>query len=127
MLTKNLQIGDYVYDKHNDELRVIRIGCISNSIVELNYEPIPIASEFLINNGFVLKHNPKDNIIPHRYIVETKDYQITLFRHLDSTFMTVINKNTQDNCNINVKYVHEFQHALNICNLTDKFILTLDN
>lgn len=128
MLTKNLQIGDYVYRNHDDKQSIITIERLSDSHTILDdCEPIPITSEFLLNNGFVLKHNPKDNLIAHIYIVETKDYQITLFKYLDSTVMTVINKNTKDNCNIDVKYVHEFQHALNICNLTDKFILTLDN
>lgn len=130
MDVRELQISDWVYDVNHNHLRVIGIGCpfegedFSNvylgvlnedgtyrnnecNIESRLIEPIPLTAEILEKNGF------------------WKGCYVGYFQHNSLNNLGIdIGKNVGlgyflDNPILEVQYVHELQHALRLCGLTE--------
>ena len=126
MKCSELQIGDYI--KYQGQIYIIeeisakgwvhlihpktkaRLNMASDYIIDL-LEPIPLTPKILERNGFKL--NPQGAYSNGRHT------SIGVVR--DDRYFANINTETDDpsflyQCG---KYVHEFQHALRICGLSD--------
>jgi hypothetical protein len=106
MEAKDLMIGDFVLDG-NIYAQVTSITCDGNietthnkhSYIEL-IEPIPLTPEILKKNGW--EERPKGYV---------------LYKKLCKNTFVV---NTAD---IQIKYVHELQHALRLCEIDKEIVL----
>ena len=124
MEAKDLMIGDFVLDG-NIYVQVTSITCDGNietthnkhSYIEL-IEPIPLTPEILEKNGFILKEKEYEvlygiNIAPY---YTRADVPFEVFCD-GEPFAIWFSKP------INIKYVHEMQHALRFCRIEKEIIL----
>lgn len=121
---KTLMIGDWVYNTHNRQNEQVQE--IGSGLVMLNYndlyeydeiEPIPLTTEILEKNGFVLKEKEKGmygvNIAPH-YISDGVPFEV----FCDGEPFAIWFKEP-----VNIKFVHQLQHALKLCSISKEIEL----
>lgn len=121
-------IGDWVYDKHyNGDIEPIKIYNIYGNEVNCKTErnrfdvdeivsgtymsdlqPIPLTDEILEQNGFERVNGEyQDVFYVYDGIELLIDNEYTLFGQ----------------CKMPIKYVHELQHALRLCNITKEIVI----
>lgn len=122
MKANELMIGDWVYYEHSSpkawEPRKWQIVAFEKGFIELadpdtSCKPIPLTGEILEKNGFSHFHEQhgsveiwkisQESFHMKRYLFKNKDENIIYFH--DRTFPII--------------YVHELQHALRLCRLTE--------
>lgn len=127
MDTKELQIGDWVLYTEFGKNEFHRIEIVEPTRVWLNgcktyvpdeyIEPIPLTSDILEKNGFVCKDKEKGmygvTIAPY-YM--RKDVPFEIFCDGEPFAIWF-----QDQ--VNIKYVHEIQHALRLCRVKKDIVL----
>lgn len=122
METKDLMIGDLVLYTEFGKNEFHRIEIVEPTSVWLNgcntyvpdefIEPIPLTSEILEKNGFVCKDKEKGmygvTIAPY-YMRQDVPFEIFCDGEPFAIWF-------QDP--VNIKYIHEIQHALRLCGIT---------
>lgn len=104
--SKDLMIGDWIsFRGHLFRVNFPMLERI-NSGVEV--DPIPLTPEILEKNGFVFDHDVFDGIYPMINII-----------YCDYKLLVDDGKYIDGGENKNILYVHELQHALRLCGLTD--------
>lgn len=117
MKANELMVGDYVIRKNilKEILIVIAIDSIRNVVyLDLdglgitekieNIEPIPLTAEILEKNGF-------QQISTNKYVSGT----VTIAIFVEEFLITI--KSLGARVMITIKYIHELQHALQLCNI----------
>ena len=118
MKANDLMVGYWVYNTHNRKNE--QVAAIGSGLVMLDYndlyeydeiEPIPLTSEILEKNGFVLIEKEKGvcgvNIVPY-YTRDDVPFEV----FCDGKPFAVWFKDS-----VNIEYVHELQHALRLCGI----------
>lgn len=135
--TKEIMIGDLVYNSNHEVCKVYSISNIFESKIYLDnlqkddgcfevaceVEPIPITPEILKKNGFELK--PDGWIWCQESSIEDKNYIFIQFRKgcdevrlVELNFVNkVLAKHEQ------MHYVHELQHSLRFCRIKKEIIV----
>jgi len=115
----NIEGGDTEYDPVVNEYQPMRIESICafgevdselgviNDIAQL--QPIPLTAEILEKNGFVKDKTQYDEDF---YEFWSEDSDRCIFLYVYKEYFLLF-----DNSNIEIKYVHELQHALRLCNI----------
>lgn len=118
-----IMVGDWVYITEHPmrkEAKQVKPEHFLRSLVV--FEPIPLTTEILEKNGFELDDsNDKeyfgvDNRVMLRDNPEYMNTYNTWDVHIDSIDYSTIG-------NIELSYVHEFQHFLKLCKINKKIIL----
>lgn len=123
MNTEELMIGDWVKISHLNKIgKVYRIdrangkgngfaAVIDGDYYEGNLEPIPLTSEILEKNGFEYKGKELGlygvTIAPH-YVRDDVPFEV----FCDGEPFAIWFKEP-----INIKYIHQLQHALRLCEI----------
>lgn len=81
----------------------------SELLPEMAFEPIPLTAEILEKNGFVKDKTQYDEDF-YEFWSEDLVYCIYLYLYGVHFFLF-------DNINMQIKYVHQLQHALRLCNI----------
>lgn len=81
----------------------------SEPLPEMAFEPIPLTAEILGKNGFV-KDKTQDGEDFYAFWSEDSEYCIYLYLYGVYFFLF-------DNINMQIKYVHQLQHALRLCSI----------
>ena len=115
-------IDDWVYNAHNRKNeKVAEIGC---GLVMLDYndlyeydeiEPIPLTSEILEKNGFELS-------VDFGNVYSLKESQ-RFWAVYVSEGVYALGCQSIDSSFANIRYVHQLQHALRICEIEKEIIL----
>ena len=111
-------IGDWVYNTHNRhpeqvcEIREHMVMLAYNDLYDYDeIEPIPLTTEILEQNGFVLKEEEMGmygvTIAPH-YIHEDLPFEV----YCDGEPFAIWFQDP-----VNIKYVHQLQHAMKFCGI----------
>jgi len=113
MEAKDLMIGDWVwYD--NKQVQILQL---SKDGKYRNITPIPLTQEILEKNGFTLKEGEQGmygvTIAPY-YTRDDVPFEV----FCDGEPFAIWFKDP-----VNIKYVHEIQHALRLCGITREMIL----
>ena len=117
MTQHELMIGDWVLDGNN-VAQITSITC--DGIIETTFNeisnievihPIPLTPEILKKNGFKYRHS----------LAEWVHYNP--FPLIDFTLLTDEEGFHLDLPNAKIKYVHELQHALRLCNIDKEIVL----
>ena len=129
MTNEELSIGDWVYrpDCYDqvEEIRhngVIGYDSLRGLITFSELEPIPITPEILKENGFIEITGRVKRLVwawkKHGTLIEVNEAT-------PKWYQIVINKETSDfgDERIFVKYVHELQHVLRLCQIEKEIIL----
>lgn len=131
MKTSELQLGDWVsclgdpvrvtavrtvYDDRTNPIGIMSPLKIEYFFKEENVKPVPLTTDILINNGFtqdtigsglILHIDNSENLyvlVNYRYNGECRNVEIS---------------NNMYNISCPIKYVHELQHALRLCGLSE--------
>lgn len=131
MEAKQLQIGDIVsclgdpvrvtavrtvYDDRTNPIGIMSPLKIEYFFKEENVKPVPLTTDILTNNGFtqdtigsglILHIDNSENLyvlVNYRYNGECRNVEIS---------------NNMYNISCPIKYVHELQHALRLCGLSE--------
>ena len=134
---KSIMIGDWVYNAHNRKNEMVQE--IREKFVMLDYndlyecdeiEPIPLTSEILVRNGFVLN---RESPLLKEYICALGDspdnnlfvsiYGKSLSDNRDFVKVCYCPLGTSEMIDVNIQHcaVHQLQHALRLCGI-DKTI-----
>lgn len=106
MKTKELMIGDLVYD--TEKKKYGRVDKLEHDVEDDTVEPIPLTAEILKKNGFELDEEASNDfgfecyafpLGKGFYIEHHNEYRIT------------------DHQLMEFKYVHELQHVLRLCKI----------
>lgn len=127
MNANSLMIGDWVADSHG----FIRVDIDAlNWINEYPLEPIPLTPEIIEANNLCLGRNVfKHNFGPFEddTIIDIRR-NVIMFDDIENKEFWVLHlRNKECNCfeggvismNLNLLYVHQFQHALRVVGLTE--------
>lgn len=130
MKANELQIGDWVQSKaYNGKILYTQIVALDNRdgekhiissnrwVEDYKFEPIPLTSEILEKNGFVIDG----------CIIDEDGYRCNSYKLNDSQVWGYLAKDGFDIAfsgynqpnNIILKYVHELQHAIRLCRLNE--------
>lgn len=129
MKANELMIGDWVYNSFTNENYQIwpqffpqvyhQDKEMNRDLADANIHPIPLTPEILEKNGFESDTNMFglcDYELSESYILENRGDRFCFVKrfpgHLHSTFHI-----------IDVKYVHQLQHALRLCGISKDITL----
>lgn len=129
---KDLMIGDWVYNTHNQQNE--QVAEIGSGLVMLAYnglfeydeiEPIPLTPEILEKNGMHL-YNRKTNSLMEEcnhsgIFEEDDDYRVELSLGYDGIIRWTINGD--EYTIMPLDYVHQLQQALRLCGIEKEIIL----
>lgn len=125
MKSSELQIGDWVkiiYRKEKTKVTSVRDGMIDTRartmLTENEFAPILITTDFLEKNGFIDNKERYKGFFDFYYI--SKDRRVIVTErgnsgdgcwnvHIDNEYFSTIGS-------CDVRYVHEMQHLLRLCN-----------
>lgn len=131
MEAKQLQIGDFVsylgdpvrvtavrtvYDDRTNPIGIMSPLKIEYFLKEEDVKPVPLTTDILINNGF-RQDTIGSGLIRHIDGAENL-YVLVNYRH-NGECRSVEISNGVYNLSRPVRYVHEFQHALRLCGLSE--------
>lgn len=102
MKPNELMIGDWVLDKKTN--RPYKIIGTNDLLFHNDYSPIPLTAEILEKNGF-------QQISTNKYVSGT----VTIAIFVEEFLITI--KSFGARVMITIKYIHELQHALQLCNI----------
>lgn len=129
MKAKELMIGDWVYNTHNQEPeQVCEIRELAyNDLYDYNeIEPIPLTPEVLARMGFTVEEIPKyddtyteDEYTATKKCVDTRKCEVeieykTYWKELRAFNHDPHNRLGFTNIETQVEYVHELQHILRV-------------
>ena len=134
MNTSELMIGDWIFDdkKYAQVTSITHRGGITTTL-ELNYarviQPIPITIKLLMAQGFIniqginnksgecfIRHSDEHgNTVVRIYYYDGMSYDIVT--EIETDLKQMRGTNRIHSCEIT--YVHELQHALRLCGLSD--------
>lgn len=130
MRAKDLMIGDWIYNTHNQqseqvvEIREHMVMLTYNDLYDYDdIEPIPLTAEILEKNGWKEEHDG----IARQYVSEDRrvilhdddrflNSQQEWYIHIDSVNMSTIG------C-LELTFVHELQHFLWLCNIEKEIVI----
>lgn len=125
MKTNELMIGDWVLDTRTN--RPLRVNPFMAELEVPEWQPIPLTPEILEKNGF---NEPANEVEKRtRFVVLCKEYQIRY--SFDSYWFSVYKnaglKGVDSPIFIcafqeRIKYVHELQHALQLCKVDKEIV-----
>lgn len=127
MEAKDLMIGDLVYNHRNWVCPIVEVHKDSAVVIARHYgeeefklddlRPIPLTQEILEKNGFILKEEEKGmygvTIAPY-YTRDDIPFEV----FCDGEPFAIWFKDP-----VNIKYVHQLQHALRLCGIIHEIIL----
>lgn len=113
------------------------IGCVlfvqSNDIDEIVHgvyidaiEPIPLTPEILEKNGFkpYIPENHLETVYACQDVSKAvADELYALWPYQDGSFYLLLRVNGKDMVRIDVRYMHQLQHALRLCGIEKEIIL----
>ncbi len=123
MEAKELMIGDYLrtkFSKNVIKVKEIKQSCVyveDNGYEYNEIEPIPLTPEILEKNGFILKEGEKSMYgvtIATHYVRDDIPFEVFCDGEPFSIWF-------QDP--VNIKYVHQLQHALRLCGIEKEITL----
>lgn len=128
MKANELMIDDWVYNKNIDKPMQVYPMMISQmfrqtpgaTTEDYNIFPIPLTKEILEKNGFKsqLLKNHLETVYAYQDVSEAVANDLyALWLHQDGSFYLLLRVNGKDMVRIDVRYVHQLQHALRLCGI----------
>lgn len=128
MESKELMVGDWVYF-HSTPNKVTTLTASfaqsenGSSLPKHNLHPIPLTEKILKKNGFKFSNAINKEYIHKGYLAFNKCHFVSVMvDDYESRFNLSIAKKTPETetgLGMNIKYVHELQHALRLCGLNE--------
>jgi len=138
MMTKEYNIGDWVYSSFSDKpCRIVGIKLLEGDYADVKVEgvegwkdinsltPIPLTPEILEKNGLHLYNRKTNNLMEdcnHSDCFE-EDEEFRMELSLDYNGKIRWSINGDEYSIMPLDYVHQLQHALRLCNINKQIIL----
>lgn len=127
MKANELMVGDWVYrpdcyDKVKEfrHTGVIGIDSMRGLITFSELEPIPLTAEILEKNGFkpCIPENHLETVYACQDVSKAVANELyALWPYQDGSFYLLLRVDGKDMVRIDIRYVHQLQHALRLCGI----------
>ena len=130
---ENLMVGDWVKFKGSDLYHQVKV--VSNKSIKFDnqkwfakssVEPIPLTPEILEKNGFkpYIPENHLETVYACQDVSKAvADELYALWPYQDGSFYLLLRVDGKDMVRIDVRYVHQLQHALRLCGIKKEEIV----
>lgn len=120
METKDLMIGDWVYDSNRHECRQIEAADFVQNSDAL--APVPLCAEILRDNGFGFIEEDDLAKVTHFYLGEPQ-YCANMDLHIGCNAKNVYSLNYRGYAVYGLIFVHELQRAFRVCRVPREITL----
>ena len=130
---ENLMVGDWVKFKGSDLYHQVKV--VSNKSIKFDnqkwfakssVEPIPLTPEILKKNGFkpyIPEYHFETVYACQDVSNAVADELYALWPYQDGSFYLLLRVDGKDMVRIDVRYVHQLQHALRLCGIKKEEIV----